>query len=165
MALHSLRRVSEYEEFPDFNSTTTLRNVTVAFEIHPSLCHPYELSPILANISGSSLYSFLFYPIRTQSAPVGGTFVLSLMNMSTQVLPYDADNEIIKQALNEFSNITGKLSVWTTTYNRDRIGRYCPGRNIHIQYVERPGPQPSFELRANIERGSANIFQVRTFYK
>ena len=160
MSLFELVRITETDEVPDLVNTT-VRNISIQFEVRPSLC---EVDiPLLwaVNVSDNGVTRLEVTRTRTQRQPVEGSIAVRLGNMTTRFFPLDDDIRRIEMIINEdLGNVTGLLRVWSGRRGNDYSHQFCSGRNIHIRYEELVGRQPAFEGVSGLQRGAVREFTV-----
>ena len=160
MSLFDLARITETDEVPDLVNTT-VRNISIQFEVRPSLCE-VDIPLIQAvNVSGNGVLRLEVMRTRTQREPVEGAVAVKLGNVTTRSFSHDDDIRRIKMIINEdLENITGLLNVWSGRRPNDYAHQFCSGRNIFIRYDELTGRQPAFEGVSSLQRGRVRVFTV-----
>ena len=160
MSLFDLARITESDEVPDLENTT-VRNISIQFEVRPSLCE-VDIPLIEArNDSGRGVLRLEVTQTRSQSNPVEGSVAVKLGNVTTRFFPHNDDIRRIKMIINEdLGNVTGELNVWSGRRSNDHAHQFCSGRNIFIRYDELTGRQPVFEGVSNLQRGQVRVVSV-----
>lgn len=160
MSLFDLARITESDEVPDLENTT-VRNISIQFEVRPSLCE-VDIPLIEArNDSSRGVLRLEVTHIRSQSNPVEGSVGVKLGNATTRFFSHNDDIRRIKMIINEdLENVTGVLNVWSGRRSNDHAHQFCSGRNIFIRYDELTGRQPVFESDSNLQSGQVRVVSV-----
>lgn len=160
MSLFDLARITETDEVPDLENTT-VRNISIQFEVRPSLCE-VDLPVVEArNGSGSGVLRLEVTRTRTQRQPVEGEVAVKLGNVTTRFFSHDEDIRRIEMIINEdLENVTGLLNVWSGRRSNDYAHQFCSGRNIFIRHDELIGRQQAFESVSSLQRGQVRVVMV-----